>query len=132
MTRFSDVMDEIEREVGTEGEDAVAELGAFRALRSRFRRDAVVLEALRAADRSLQWGHEEMRGCPPQHWLDALAAVRGALTSPDPVAREAALAEAARVLRWGEREMTGHLPVPEHWERAIALVERALGRDVPA
>lgn len=43
------------------------------------RRQELLHAALVEADRVLKWGHEEMRGRPPQHWLDALATVAKAL-----------------------------------------------------
>lgn len=38
-----------------------------------------LLAALRQAQAALTWGHAEMKGRPPQHWLDAMAAVARAL-----------------------------------------------------
>lgn len=40
--------------------------------------------ALSEAQRVLQWGHNEMRGRPPQHWLDALEIVARALAAERP------------------------------------------------
>jgi len=40
----------------------------------------LALAALRVANKELEWGHREMRGRPPQHWLDALEEVRNALS----------------------------------------------------
>ena len=56
---------------------------------------AALEAALSEAHRVLQWGHREMKGRPPQHWLDALAlvarTVEGAATQGEaqPLDREA-------------------------------------------
>lgn len=36
-------------------------------------------KALAGALKSLEWGHAEMKGRPPQHWLDSLEAIRRVL-----------------------------------------------------
>lgn len=38
-------------------------------------RAEVLFRALTEAVRVLKWGHQEMRGRPPQYWLDALELV---------------------------------------------------------
>lgn len=40
---------------------------------------AAAEKALAEALKSLEWGHAEMKGRPPQHWLDSLEAIRRVL-----------------------------------------------------
>jgi len=42
-------------------------------------RAAAAEKALAEALKSLEWGHAEMKGRPPQHWLDSLEAIRRVL-----------------------------------------------------
>lgn len=57
-------------------------------------RAVVLRKALAEAQRVLKWGHEEMRGRPPQHWLDALALVERELAAAEAPADAPAAAAA--------------------------------------
>lgn len=61
---------------------ADALVGEMRKERDEARAPERLREALTVADRALRWGHAEMRGRPPQHWLNAMTAVQDALAPP--------------------------------------------------
>ncbi len=79
-------------------------------------------EVVKLVDAALQEMHREMRGRPPEHWVNSIAIVHKAVGSDNRDEQMQALRAAHEELTWAkEQRCPAHL-----WQSALAAVEDEL------